>query len=42
MADWNAALTDYEIDRLMTGGVCFGAVLADAGYGLSASFRQGG
>jgi SRSO17 transposase len=30
-----------EIDRLMTAGVCFGAVLADAGYGLSASFRQG-
>jgi hypothetical protein len=25
----------------MTAGVCFGAVLADAGYGLSASFRQG-
>jgi SRSO17 transposase len=30
-----------EIDRLMTAGVHFGAVLADAGYGLSASFRQG-
>ncbi|HEU0096419.1 MAG TPA: IS701 family transposase [Rhizomicrobium sp.] len=30
-----------EIDRLMAQGVRFGAVLADAGYGLSASFRQG-
>jgi SRSO17 transposase len=30
-----------EIDRLTAAGVCFGAVLADAGYGLSASFRQG-
>jgi SRSO17 transposase len=30
-----------EIDRLTAAGVRFGAVLADAGYGLSASFRQG-
>ncbi len=30
-----------EIDRLMVQGVRFGAVLADAGYGLSAPFRQG-
>jgi SRSO17 transposase len=30
-----------EIDRLILQGVRFGAVLADAGYGLSASFRQG-
>ena len=30
-----------EIDRLMAAGVRFGTVLADAGYGLSASFRQG-
>lgn len=30
-----------EIDRLMATGVRFGTVLADAGYGLSASFRQG-
>jgi SRSO17 transposase len=30
-----------EIDRLTAQGVRFGAVLADAGYGLSASFRQG-
>jgi SRSO17 transposase len=30
-----------EIDRLMAADVRFGAVLADAGYGLSAPFRQG-
>ena len=30
-----------EIDRLMTAGVRFGTVVADAGYGLSAPFRQG-
>jgi SRSO17 transposase len=30
-----------EIDRLRAQGVRFGVVLADAGYGLSASFRQG-
>src|SRR6516165_7270351 len=30
-----------EIDRVIATGVCFGCVLADAGYGLSASFRQG-
>jgi len=30
-----------EIDRLTVAGVRFGAVLADAGYGLSAPFRQG-
>ena len=30
-----------EIDRLMAAGVRFGTVLADAGYGLSATFRQG-
>src|SRR5271169_3587727 len=30
-----------ELDRLMTAGVRFGTVLADAGYGLSAPFRQG-
>lgn len=29
-----------EIDRVQTAGVRFGCVLADAGYGLSASFRQ--
>jgi len=30
-----------EIDRAIAAGVRFGCVLADAGYGLSASFRQG-
>jgi SRSO17 transposase len=30
-----------EIDRLKAAGVRFGCVLADAGYGLSAPFRQG-
>jgi SRSO17 transposase len=29
-----------EIDRLVAGGIRFGCVLADAGYGLSAPFRQ--
>lgn len=29
-----------EIDRIMAAGVRFGCVLADAGYGLSAGFRQ--
>ncbi len=29
-----------EIDRVIAAGVRFGCVLADAGYGLSASFRQ--
>jgi SRSO17 transposase len=30
-----------EIDRMIAVGVRFGCVLADAGYGLSAPFRQG-
>ena len=30
-----------EIDRVIAAGLTFGAVLADAGYGLSAPFRQG-
>ena len=30
-----------EIDRVITAGVRFGCVLADAGYGLGAPFRQG-
>lgn len=30
-----------EIDRLIAAGLRFGVVLADAGYGLSAAFRQG-
>ena len=29
-----------ELDRLIAAGVRFGAVLADAGYGMSAPFRQ--
>src|SRR5437667_4683180 len=30
-----------EIDRVIAAGARFGCVLADAGYGLSAAFRQG-
>src|ERR671913_1427791 len=30
-----------EIDRVIAAGVRFGRVLADAGYGISAAFRQG-
>jgi len=30
-----------EIDRIIAAGMRFGCVLADAGYGLSAPFRQG-
>lgn len=30
-----------EIDKLIAAGVRFGTVRADAGYGLSAAFRQG-
>lgn len=30
-----------EIDRILAAGVRFGAVLADAGYGLSSPFRRG-
>jgi SRSO17 transposase len=30
-----------EIDRVIAAGVRFGCVLADAGYGMSAAFRQG-
>jgi SRSO17 transposase len=30
-----------EIDRVIAAGVRFGCALADAGYGLSAPFRQG-
>ena len=29
-----------ELQRVMQAGVSFGAVLADAGYGISAPFRQ--
>jgi SRSO17 transposase len=30
-----------ELDRIIAAGVRFGCVLADAGYGISAAFRQG-
>jgi SRSO17 transposase len=30
-----------EIDRVLTAGVRFGRVVADAGYGISAAFRRG-
>ncbi|MFD0936049.1 IS701 family transposase [Methylobacterium trifolii] len=30
-----------ELDRLQAAGLCFGTVLADAGYGVSAAFRHG-
>lgn len=30
-----------ELDRILAAGVRFGCVLADAGYGISAGFRQG-
>jgi SRSO17 transposase len=44
--DWRMARTKpeialAEIDRLLAAGVRFATVLADAGYGLSAPFRQG-
>lgn len=44
--EYRAARTKPEIalaetDRVIAAGVRFGCVLADAGYGLSAPFRQG-
>ena len=39
--EYRAARTKAEIDRVIAAGVRFGCVLADAGYGLSAPFRQG-
>jgi SRSO17 transposase len=30
-----------EIDRMISAGVRFGCVLADAGYGMSVPFREG-
>jgi SRSO17 transposase len=44
-AEYRSARTKSEIalaelDRLIAAGVRFGAVLADAGYGMSAEFRQ--
>src|SRR6476619_8638070 len=35
------AIALAEIDRVTAAGVRFGCVLADAGYGMSAPFRQG-
>jgi SRSO17 transposase len=35
------AIALAELDRLRAGGVRFGMVLADAGYGMSATFRKG-
>src|SRR5690348_2339139 len=45
-AEYRAARTKLEIalaelDRVIAAGVRFGCVLADAGYGMSAPFRQG-
>jgi SRSO17 transposase len=45
-ADYRTARTKpeialAEIDRVIAAGVRFGCVLADAGYGMSAAFRQG-
>src|ERR1700676_5390888 len=37
----NPQIALAEIDRVIAAGVSFGCVLADAGYGLSAPFRQG-
>src|SRR5258705_932816 len=41
MARTKPELALVEIDRAIAAGVRFGCVLADAGYGLSAPFRQG-
>jgi SRSO17 transposase len=35
------AIALAELDRLLAAGVRFGMVLADAGYGMSATFRKG-
>src|ERR1700750_2212536 len=45
-AEYQAARTKpeialAEIDRVIASSVRFGCVLADAGYGMSAPFRQG-
>jgi SRSO17 transposase len=40
MARTKAEIALAEIDRVMAAGVRFGCVLADAGYGSSAPFRQ--
>ena len=41
MAQTKPEIALAEIDRVIAAGVRFGCVLADAGYGLSAPFRQG-
>jgi SRSO17 transposase len=41
MARTKPEMALVEIDRVVAAGVRFGCVLADAGYGLSAPFRQG-
>jgi SRSO17 transposase len=41
IAQTKPAIALAEIDRVMATGVRFGCVLADAGYGNSAAFRQG-
>jgi SRSO17 transposase len=41
MARTKPAIALAEIDRVIAAGVRFGCVLADAGYGPSAPFRQG-
>jgi SRSO17 transposase len=41
MAQTKPEIALDEIDRVRGAGIRFGCVLADAGYGLSAAFRQG-
>jgi SRSO17 transposase len=41
MAQTKPEIALTEIDRVRAAGIRFGCVLADAGYGLSAPFRQG-
>src|SRR2546430_2284078 len=41
VARTKAEIALAEIDRMISAGVRFGCVLADAGYGMSAPFRQG-
>jgi SRSO17 transposase len=37
---WKPEIALAELRRVMQAGVSFGAVLTDAGYGISAPFRQ--
>ena len=41
MARSKGGIALAELDRLLAAGLCFGLVLADAGYGASAAFRHG-